>query len=180
MRKICASMWERVDYWIGQGAQPFRSGCLAAERSSQGCRKQLALSKRYVAGVALAVSTEKSAEPLMLGRVSGVFGVDGWVKLFSYTEPREAILQYQDCLLQQEGAWNEVHWRAGRRQGKTVVASIGGIDDRDAAEALVGANIGIWRKDLPETTASEFYWADLEGLSVVNAEGRSILARWPI
>jgi 16S rRNA processing protein RimM len=119
-------------------------------------------------------STGKSAEPLLLGRISGVFGVDGWVKLFSYTEPREAILGYRDCLLQQNGTWSKAHWRVGRRQGKTVVASLEGIDDRDAAESLIGANIGIWRKDLPETGASEFYWTDLEGLSVVSKDGREL------
>ena len=119
-------------------------------------------------------STGKSAEPLLLGRISGVFGVDGWVKLFSYTEPREAILGYRDCLLQQNGTWSEARWRVGRRQGKTVVASLEGINDRDAAEALIGANIGIWRDDLPDTGESEFYWADLEGLSVVNKDGSEL------
>jgi 16S rRNA processing protein RimM len=119
---------------------------------------------------ALAKSTEKSAEPLLLGRISGVFGVEGWVKLFSYTEPREAILAYRDCLLQLDGTWNKVRWQTGRRQGKTVVASLKGIDDRNKAEALIGSNIGIWREDLPATGESEYYWADLEGLSVVNKD----------
>ena len=119
-------------------------------------------------------STGKSAEPLLLGRISGVFGVGGWVKLFSYTEPREAILGYRDCLLQQDGVWSKAHWRVGRRQGKTVVASLEGINDRDAAESLIGANIGIWREDLPDAGESEFYWADLEGLSVVNKDDKKL------
>jgi 16S rRNA processing protein RimM len=119
-------------------------------------------------------STGKSAEPLLLGRISGVFGVDGWVKLFSYTEPREAILGYRNCLLQQDGVWSEAHWRVGRSQGKTVVASLEGINDRDAAESLIGANIGVWRQDLPDIGESEFYWADLEGLSVVNKDGSEL------
>jgi 16S rRNA processing protein RimM len=119
-------------------------------------------------------STENTAEPILLGKISGVFGVAGWVKLFSYTEPREAILEYQDCVVQQDGSWGRLHWKAGRRQGKTVVASLDGIDDRDKAESLIGANIGIWREDLPATAQSEFYWTDLEGLSVVNKEGRQL------
>ncbi len=118
----------------------------------------------------MAESTDKSAEPMLLGRISGVFGVDGWVKLFSYTEPREAILNYQECLLQQGGTWLKARWKTGRRQGKTVVASLEGIDDRDKAEALIGTNIGIWREDLPATAENEYYWADLEGLSVVNKD----------
>ena len=124
-----------------------------------------------MSGVALAGSTENKPEPILLGRISGVFGVDGWVKLFSYTEPREAILEHPTCLLQQGGSWNEVHWRAGRRQGKTVVASLEGINDRDAAETLIGADIGIWREDLPDTEDNTYYWTDLEGLSVINKDG---------
>lgn len=122
----------------------------------------------------LAKSTEKSAEPVLLGRISGVFGVEGWVKLFSYTDPREAILDYPDCLLRQSGTWNKVRWQKGRRQGKTVVASLEGIDDRDSAEALIGTDIGIWREDLPDTADNEFYWADLEGLSVVNKDDKKL------
>jgi len=116
-------------------------------------------------------STEKSAQPVSLGRVSGVFGVDGWVKLFSYTEPREAIYGYEGCLLQQEDGWQSLNWKQGRRQGKTLVAQIDGIDDRDSAESLVGAEIGIWREDLPEAGGDNFYWADLQGLTVVNKDG---------
>lgn len=122
----------------------------------------------------MAESTENTAEPLLLGRISGVFGVDGWVKLFSYTDPREAILSYQDCLLEQDGKWNKVCWRSGRRQGKTVVARLDGINDRDQAEALIGSNIGIWRESLPQTDDNEYYWADLEGLSVVNKDDKKL------
>lgn len=116
-------------------------------------------------------STEKAAQPVLLGRVSGVFGVDGWVKLFSYTEPREAILGYESCLLQQGDTWQALNWKRGKRHGKTVIAQIEGIDDRDSAEILVGADIGIWREDLPEAGSDNYYWADLEGLTVVNKDG---------
>jgi len=116
-------------------------------------------------------STEKSAQPVLLGRVSGVFGVDGWVKLFSYTEPREAILGYRSCLLQQGDTWQALIWKQGKRHGKTVIARIEGIDDRDSAEILVGADIGIWRADLPEAGDDNYYWADLEGLTVINKDG---------
>lgn len=119
-------------------------------------------------------AADKSAQPVLLGRVSGVFGVEGWVKLYSYTEPREAILGYEDCLLLQDGAWQALRWQRGKRHGKTVIARIEGVDDRDAAENLVGADIGIWREDLPEAGGESFYWADLEGLTVVNTDGDTL------
>ncbi len=122
----------------------------------------------------MAESSEKTAEPVLLGRISGVFGVAGWVKLYSYTEPREAILRYRKCLLCRHSKWAEAHWVQGRRQGKTVVAQLEGISDRDSAEALIGSDIGIWRDDLPETDEDKYYWTDLEGLAVMDKDGRRL------
>lgn len=119
-------------------------------------------------------STDKAAEPLLLGKVSGPFGVQGWVKLFSYTEPREAILKYRDCLLERRGEWVRANWIDGKRHGKTVIAHLEGVDDRESAEGLVGAKIGIRRNDLPEVTDGQYYWSDLQGLEVVHRDGRSL------
>jgi 16S rRNA processing protein RimM len=113
----------------------------------------------------------KTEEPVLLGRVSGLYGVKGWVRVFSYTEPRQAILSYKDCLLQQEGNWSPVRLAEGRQHGKTVVVRMDGVVDRDAAATLIGADIGILRQHLPETAAAQYYWADLEGLEVRHRGG---------
>ena len=110
----------------------------------------------------------------MLGRVSGVFGVKGWVKLFSYTEPREAILDYPDCLLCSGGKTIAARWLEGKRQGKTVVASLDGVNDREEAQLLVGAEIVIPRDKLPDAGDGSYYWSDLEGLRVVNQVGQEL------
>lgn len=119
-------------------------------------------------------SAEKSAQPLLLGRISGVFGVAGWVKLFSHTDPREAILNYRHCLLQRDGEWVETRWDQGKRHGKTVIAHFVGVDDRQSAERLVGLGIGIWRQDLPQAGADSYYWADLQGLTVIAKDGQNL------
>ena len=41
---------------------------------------------------------------VLLGKIVGVFGVKGWVKLQSHTEPREALLAYRPWLLRQRGS----------------------------------------------------------------------------
>lgn len=122
----------------------------------------------------MAGPAEKSAQPLVLGRISGVFGVAGWVKLFSYTDPREAILKYRHWLRQCDGEWIETQWDQGRRQGKTVVAHFKGVDDRESAERLVGQSIGIWRQELPQAGGDSYYWADLEGLTVITQDGQEL------
>lgn len=119
-------------------------------------------------------STETSAGIVRLGRVAGVFGVKGWIRLFSYTEPREAILDYRDCQLHQDGRWRPVRLTEGSRHGKTVIARLAGVDDRDAAERLIGADIGIRRDDMPDAGDDRYYWADLQGLTVVNKDGQTL------
>lgn len=119
------------------------------------------------------MSAEK--EKLIVGRISGVYGVKGWVKVHSDTDPREAITDYRPWYLQQgasnDGRWREVRVEAGRRQAKTVIAKIEGYDDRDAALLLTGAIIGIDPAQLPALPENEYYWRDLIGLRVINTEG---------
>ena len=62
----------------------------------------------------------------------------------------------------------------GRPQGKTIVARLAGVEDRDEALALVGAEIQIERAELPKCEAGQYYWVDLEGLDVVGPDGRSL------
>ena len=112
------------------------------------------------------------SKPLVLGRISGLYGVRGWVKVHSYTEPREAILKYGSWLLEQDGVWRETSVAEGRKQGKTVVARLDAVTDRDMATAFVGMTIGVARSDLPETDSGEYYWTDLEGLQVIHRDGR--------
>ena len=102
-----------------------------------------------------------------LGRISGVHGVQGWVRVHSDTSPRENIVNYSPWSLVHRG--RRATWKliSGRRHGKTVLAKLDGCDDRNVAEELVGALISVPRAALPETAASgEYYWADLVGLAV--------------
>ena len=108
---------------------------------------------------------------ITLGRISGLHGVKGWVKVFSHTSPREGIIGYRQWQVKHGSEWRAMDVKGGRRQGKTVVAKLAGIDDRDAAAALHDAEIAIWRSELPPAAADEFYWIDLEGLSVRTIEG---------
>ena len=106
-----------------------------------------------------------------VGQVSGVFGVKGWVKVYSFTDPRENILQYSPWILRKNNQIHEVKLLGGRRQGSLVVANLQDINDRDAAAELMGSDILILRQQLPKPDADEYYWADLIGLDVQNQEG---------
>lgn len=111
---------------------------------------------------------------LTLGRVSGVFGVRGWVRVQSFTRPAEGLLEYEPWWLA-AGAGFETQVMEGRSQGNGLVVRIKGsdgqpIDDRDVAAGLIGAEIQVDRSALPELPQGQWYWADLVGLQVRNLE----------
>jgi len=101
---------------------------------------------------------------LLVGRIVGLHGVTGEVKLESFTEPRLQIFRYQPWLLKQGAVEREIRGGRGRAQGKGIVAKLPDVDDRDAAAGWVGAEVWISRSLLPKAKAGEYYWADLEGL----------------
>jgi 16S rRNA processing protein RimM len=110
-------------------------------------------------------------EMIILGRISGLFGVKGWVKIYSHTSPREGILRYKTWYLKRDGDWDAARLEQGHTQGKGVVAKLEGLDERDQAALLIGADIAVRREQLPKLKPDEYYWSDLEGLRVVNLEG---------
>ncbi|BCX82315.1 16S rRNA processing protein RimM [Methylomarinovum caldicuralii] len=109
---------------------------------------------------------------ILLGEISGVFGVRGWVKVYSHTQPRENILSYSPWRLRHRGETRQVRLLEGRCQGKTVVARLEGVESREQAEALRGAGVFVTRSQLPPLPAGEYYWHDLIGLEVRDVEGR--------
>ena len=112
-----------------------------------------------------------SERRILIARVVGAFGVRGEVKLQSFTEPLSAALKYQPWVLVHGGSERELSGVRGRETAKGLTAFLPGVDDRDIAEALTGAEIWIPRSRLPAPKPGEYYWIDLEGLKVRNLEG---------
>lgn len=116
-----------------------------------------------------------------LGKIAGVFGVRGWLKVLSYTEPRENLLNYPRWFLAGRGSRPEV--RAAplsiRTHGAGFIVQLkdeagAPISDRDAAAELIGALIQVDRADLPELPEGQVYWADLVGLQVESTQGEAL------
>jgi 16S rRNA processing protein RimM len=94
--------------------------------------------------------------------------------VFSYTDPRENIINYRRWHLDKQGVSGEWRLAEGRRHGKGVVARLEGCEDRDAATALVDSDIFVERAQLPPLDEGEYYWADLQGMQVVNRQGERL------
>ena len=108
---------------------------------------------------------------VILGRVSGVFGVKGWLKVQSYTEPRDNIVGFGAWTLRMNGVDHAFDVEEGHSHAGSVVAKLHGLDDRDRARDWVGADIVVPREQLPKIAAGELYWTDLEGLEVRTTTG---------
>jgi len=103
---------------------------------------------------------------LVVGRISGCYGIRGWVKIHSYTEPVENFLSFDGFKLKRRSGLEPVEFDSGRKHGKGLVAHIKGVDDRNEAESYKGLEIVVDKEQLPSLEAGEFYWHQLQGLQV--------------
>lgn len=87
----------------------------------------------------------------------------------SHTQPAENILGYQPWVVRSAEQEREFWPTEGRPQGRSVVAHLAGVDDRDLARELIGAEIRVSRAQFAEAEPGQHYWSDLIGLQVINA-----------
>jgi 16S rRNA processing protein RimM len=112
-----------------------------------------------------------TAALIELGQVGAPFGIRGWVKLHSYTNPPEQLLEHATLSLLLAGIWRDFTVEATGRSGGALTVKLVGVPDRTAADALKGAPVGVPRSALPACAAGDFYQADLLGCEVVNLAG---------
>lgn len=111
---------------------------------------------------------------VVLGKIGGAFGVQGWVRITSYTDPPDNILDYDCWHLRRAGQWAAVEVEDGRMTAKGVQAKLAGIESPEAARGYTGLEIGVLRSELPPTAPGEYYWSDLEGLAALTPGGQSL------
>jgi 16S rRNA processing protein RimM len=103
---------------------------------------------------------------VIVGQIRGLYGVRGWVKVFSYTDPITNIINYSPWFVNQK----MFAVSQAKAHGKGIIAKFESINDRDEAATLLGAELAIDHEQLPATATDEFYWHDLIGLTVINHE----------
>jgi 16S rRNA processing protein RimM len=115
---------------------------------------------------------------VVLGRIVAPYGVHGWLKLHPFGDDPAGWRSIKRWWLGADetdfSTWRAYPLQLMRTQGKGWVVKLTGVDDRNAAERLVGQFVGAPRNDLPATEDDEYYWADLIGLAVVNEKQESL------
>jgi len=110
-------------------------------------------------------------EQIILGKVGAVYGIKGWLKIHSFTDETEAILDYFPWSLKLGNKTQTVEITDWRKHNKVLIVKVAGIDDRDDAQAFVGSEILTNEAALPELSQDDFYWRDIIGMSVVTNKG---------
>ncbi|WP_286236731.1 ribosome maturation factor RimM [Neptuniibacter halophilus] len=117
------------------------------------------------------MSSSSAQETMVLGKITAVYGVKGWVKIYSFTDPMENIFDYSPWLLKIDGRVKPVEVESSKRHGKGLIAKLAGVDDRDLARSYCGLEISTDANQLPQLEEGEYYWNQLQKLLVYTESG---------
>ena len=113
------------------------------------------------------------ADLVLVGYVSGAYGLNGWVRIKPYASDADALLTARTWWLDKP-TLHDVDMLQAKMHSGDVVAQLMGVAGREAAEALRGTAVHISRARFPALSEDEFYWVDLIGLAVENLEGQEL------
>lgn len=116
----------------------------------------------------MSVTSAPTEDLIVIGKIVSVHGVRGDVKIYSFTDPIENLLDYRRWTLRRGGEVKQVELVKGRLQGKILVATLEGLADREEARTYADFEICIPRSELPQLTGEDYYWFQLQGLTVIN------------
>lgn len=104
---------------------------------------------------------------IVVGKIASVYGLHGWLKVASFTDPPENIIHYSPWQILIGNKQEEIIPAQTKIQGNRIIVQMPGYTDRDLARRFTGAEIAVFRDQLPPLPSHEYYWTDLEGLEVI-------------
>jgi len=117
---------------------------------------------------------ESDATPIIVGRFGKTFGVSGWLKINSFTDPKENILNFKHWLIKKNNLWQEISFASSKKQADNIIIKLPNCNSPEEAALFTNIEIGVLRKNLPKLKKDEYYWNDLVGLKVINKQGLNL------
>ena len=108
--------------------------------------------------------------PIVIGRFGRTFGILGWIKVISFTTPKENILKFKPWLIQKNELWEEIYFENSKQHASNIVVKLPNYNSPEEVACLTNINIGVLREQLPKLRGEDYYWEDLIGLEVINKE----------
>lgn len=122
----------------------------------------------------MADAKEQQSDWLVLGKLTSAYGIKGWVKVYSYTEPMENIGTYSPIWAERNGKREKIEFEQIKAHGKGLIAKIKGCDSREQTPQYTGAMLVADKDQLAALESGEYYWSDLIGLTVINEQGDNL------
>lgn len=117
----------------------------------------------------------KNAEDyVVIGKIGSTFGIQGWLKVYSYSDSIDGILEYRHWHIESQTGWQPIEVKNCQQHGKGIVVKFAGYHTPEDARVLTGKKIAIKRSQLPTLETNEYYWADLEGLMVIDQHDETL------
>jgi len=113
-----------------------------------------------------------NTEYISVGKIGSTYGVQGWIKVLSFTEPLTNILGYSPWYLEHANGWQPIQVTDHREHGKSIIVKLAHYDTPERSRLLAGKIIATPRSQLPALDTGNYYWHDLEGLTVINQQGK--------
>lgn len=107
---------------------------------------------------------------VVLGRVGAPWGIKGWVKVHSFAEPAENLLEYREFDVETPEGLRKLVFDELKVQGQGFVGHIKGCEVREHTGVWTGSELLVAKTELPALDEG-YYWHELEGLRVVTLRG---------
>ncbi len=111
---------------------------------------------------------------ITLGKIGKTYGIKGWFKVISFTNPAENILNYPTWTLKHPRSTEVVAIEASRPHAGGFIAKIKGCETPEEARLYTNAEIQIPKEELPELAPDEHYWHDLIGIEVYDLNNKKL------
>lgn len=109
---------------------------------------------------------------VIIGRIGAPYGLKGWVKVQSFTEPQSNLCDYPQGWLKHPTQKTWQPYQASIKQlSKAILFKFTDCEDPETARKLTGAMLAIERRALPKLEKDEYYWSDLEGFKIITQSG---------